>query len=359
MNKNENTYWNFISFKKFYLKNKTSLWILGMALIIAYGIKIFNISISHDTEAIMSVPDSLYGSWYSLGRFGLIFLKKLLGTYTFNPFIASLFMVITMFANGVIWTYLFTSLQGYRPKRVNHIWVFPIFFFTSTIFAEQSGFILQAYEVNIALLLLGITLINIFHGILQNKKWYYFLPAIICCTLTFSVYQAFVLLFASASSACFLIVYDRFNREHKTMSIRFCWIVIGKLISIFLLSFIMYTMINKIILAKKNLETSSYISGQILWKTMPPTECLKNIIVHIHRVLIGESLFYSLTFTIGCIGILIFTFIKFRKDISKHFMYMLALIFCIISPFLMTIFYIMCYLYARLCIKYLYKLLYI
>ena len=38
----------------------------------------------------MAVPERLYESWYTMGRFGLIFLKKVLGTYVFTPYAAGL-----------------------------------------------------------------------------------------------------------------------------------------------------------------------------------------------------------------------------------------------------------------------------
>ena len=47
-------------FVKFWERNKRSLVITIIMLIIAYGMKIFHLAISHDTEAIISVADSLY-----------------------------------------------------------------------------------------------------------------------------------------------------------------------------------------------------------------------------------------------------------------------------------------------------------
>ena len=60
-------------FREYYQTNRRSIGIAGIFLIIAYGIKMFQIMFSHDTEAIISVPDSLYDSWMTMGRYGLIF----------------------------------------------------------------------------------------------------------------------------------------------------------------------------------------------------------------------------------------------------------------------------------------------
>ena len=66
---------------------------------------------SHDTEAIISVPESLYNSWMTMGRYGLIFLKKLLGIYTFNPYLAAILMFFSMVGAVVVWGYLFYILK--------------------------------------------------------------------------------------------------------------------------------------------------------------------------------------------------------------------------------------------------------
>lgn len=62
--------------KEFFLENILSWIFVAFFLMLVYGIKVFNISISHDTEAIIAVPEALYDSWIILGRFGLVLVKK-------------------------------------------------------------------------------------------------------------------------------------------------------------------------------------------------------------------------------------------------------------------------------------------
>ena len=89
-------------FKSYYCENRHSVSFACFFLVIAYGIKIFQIMFSHDTEAIISVPESLYNSWMTMGRYGLIFLKKLLGIYTFNPYLAAILMFFSMVGAVVV-----------------------------------------------------------------------------------------------------------------------------------------------------------------------------------------------------------------------------------------------------------------
>lgn len=328
-----------VSLRDFVKNNKLAWHILVLGLVMAYGIKIFNVSLSHDTEAIIAVPNALYNSWYTLGRFGLILLKKLLGTYIFNPYLASIMMVVMMVINGIAWMYFFSYIQGCgKTQKTGLNCVFPLLFFTSLIYAEQSGFILQSYEVGIALSLLVFALFICFKGILEQKRWWYYIPAVVCCAIAFATYQTFVLLFAAAAAASFLLLYDSCDKAQNSMTVKQCWIVIVKLISIFLLSYIIYYVLNKIVLSILEIEISSYITEQVLWGNISDQQCINNIILHVLNVIKGNGLFYPITYTVSCIAMIGYVVFRFKKNVIHNFMYILALVFCMLSPFLMTIY---------------------
>lgn len=340
MRKKEGSKWKFLSIKGFIDENKFSWWVMGIFLLITYGIKVFNVSISHDTEAIISAPDFLYGSWYELGRFGLIFLKKILGTYIFNPFAASLLMFVTMVLNGIIWEYLFCWLGRTEnaKSRAAYIWIFPAVFFTSMIMAEQSGFLLQAYEVNVALLMLALALLNLYKLFLDGGGWYQCIPAIVCCIVAFSTYQSFVPLFTAGAAMCFMIVYDRMaSREKGSITFIFCWKLIGMLIAVFLISFILYQGLNMMILTGMGKKTTSYLTDQILWGTVPVKECIHNILKHVYDVFRGTSIFYPLTYLVVYIAAVLYLIIRIGEKKACYLMYFLAGGFVLLSPFLMTI----------------------
>ena len=338
MKEEKKDFWKLPSVIEFTKKSKTSLWVTGIFLLAVYGIKVFNVSISHDTEAIMAVADNLYNSWYMMGRFGLIFLKKLLGTYLFNPFIASFFMFVTMIANSFLWSYLFYWLGAKQEKGIRNNWIFPVVFFTSMIMAEQSGFLLQAYEVNIALLLLALALIVIYEVILEKRRWYMYFPAVICCVLAFSTYQSLVPLFMTGAAVCFLLVYDKCAEQDEAgAGMKFYWGIIGKLIAVFVFSFGVYQVVNKIVLSVLGIETTPYITEQVMWGNASVAECVSDIIEHIKEVLLGDGLFFTEAMGIIYVIVLIYSIARIREKKKCYFMYLLALAFCMISPFLMTL----------------------
>lgn len=334
----QNKNWKWMSLEKFCKENFLSWVIVGAFLLITYGIKVFNVSISHDTEAIMTVPESLYNSWYSMGRFGLIALKKILGTYLFNPYAASALMVIVIFLNIIFWTFLFSNLGGEKWSNKYTTWIFPVVFFTSMIVAEQNGFLLQVYEVNIGLLFVCFALLFTFKGILGNKnKFFYIITSIFCCIIAFSTYQTLVPLFAAAAAFCFMLVYDACLRDNGYITAKFCWSLIGKLVCIFIISFLTYSLINKCILGILNMETTSYITEQIMWGKIPVSQGVKNICIHIYKALMGKRIFYSLSFFLVYLGMFFYTVRVLLKKYTCSWIYALAVVFVLCSPFFMTV----------------------
>lgn len=325
------------SIKSFIKENRVNWWIIGIFLLMVYGIKIFNVSISHDTEAIIAASKNLYGSWFMLGRFGLIFLKKILGTYVFNPYAASFLMVLSMVLNSMLWAYLFEWLSGGR-KRSFAIWIFPAYFFTSMIMAEQSGFLLQAYEVNIALLLIGIAFLCLFWFFAGQGNIVWCLPAIVCCVIAFSAYQSLIPLFTAGAALCFVVLYDHLAQTDKdAVTFRFCFSLIGMLIAVFLASFCIYQITNRVVQTVMDVDSTAYLSEQILWGTVPAGECVYNIVRHIYRAVFGKSIFYNGMNLFVYFGILGYAVFRIRKKEPCYNIYILAVLYCLLSPFLMTI----------------------
>lgn len=317
------------SLKEYCSKNKNRILLLGFFLLLAYGIKVFQLSISHDTEAMIAVPDDLYHSWLQMGRFGELFLKKILGTYSLNVYVAAFMMVIGMIAVSVLWGYLFYVISGSMEKI--SLWIFGSVFFTSMITAEQFSFLLQSYEVTVAMGLTAAALILYLDG-LQRKTWYKLILAVLMLMIAFAVYQAMVVLYIATAAMTYLVFYES-NREKAELKTHF--IYIGQVILLFLCAYVFYSVANKILLAVLNIETTPYITGQIAWKTQGIVACISNIGKHIAEVLTGSGIFYTAALLVMMVLFLIRIVIGQK---GKHYwLYVLAALFVYICPFLMTI----------------------
>ncbi len=157
-------------------------------------------------------------------------------------------------------------IGGEKKKWMKLLWIFPTFFFTSTIMAEQSGFLLQSYEVNIALLLVGIAILCLFQAFLgtSKRKWGWIAIGLICSVIASSVYQSLVPLFTACVTICFLVLYDRMSVEmQEQMTAKFYFMTVRKFITFFLIAFFLYQVVNKAVLNFLGMETTSYIKDQI------------------------------------------------------------------------------------------------
>lgn len=317
------------TWKEYCRKNRNQILFLGFFLLLAYGIKVFNLSISHDTEAIMAVPENLYDSWLQMGRFGEIVLKKLLGTYSINIYIASFMMVVSMMIVSILCGYLFFLISGSMEKIV--LWIFGALFFTSMISAEQAAFLLQSYEVTVAMAILVVSQILYLDG-LDKKQWYKLVLAAVCLMLSFAVYQAMVVLYVAVAVMSYILWYE--GREDK-IPLKEHFIYIGQVIALFLCAYLLYTLANKGLMFALKIETTPYITGQIAWKEQGFSACVLDIIKHVKKVLTGEGLFYTKALPILMVLFVIRTVFMRKRD--HYWLYVLAVLFLFICPFLMVI----------------------
>lgn len=318
----------FVPFGDFCRDNQRSIIVICVVLVIAYGLKLFNIAFSHDTEAIISVPESLYSSWMTMGRFGLILIKRLCDFYVFNPYLASVFMFIAMLLGALVWEYLFYCLTGAKADFHKRSWIFPTLFFSAPVMAEQVSFLLQAFEVELAVLLTGVALLWVWKNIIDRRSLVCWLPAVLLLAVCFSCYQTLVPFFIAASIACFILCFDGIKKP---------WRVIGQLIACFAVSFGVYQIVCKLIMWSMNISMTSYISEQILWGQISVKECIKNILRHIRDVLTASNLYYSIAFSISVVMLLVVVLYRWRKRCSHVQLYMLASAALLLAPFYMTI----------------------
>lgn len=321
------------SLMKYCYKNRFQMILLGFFLVLAYGMKIFNIAISHDTEAMISMPDALYGSWLQMGRFGEIFLKKLLGTYNFNAYVAGFMMVVSMFVVAVLWNYVFFCVSEDRNKII--LWVFGAVCFASTIMAEHEGFLLQAYEVVFAMGLVALAVLLLLDGGVARKKWrkwIEYVGAMFILMLSFATYQAMVVFYIAVAVMCFLLYYEKNADDTSTKE---KWIYILRYIILFVISYVVYAVLNRIILKELGYGTLEYIDGQMAWKTQGIHSCIKNIFEHVVEVFEGGSFFY--TKGLGIVVLLMIVKVVWQKKRKDYWLYILATLFLFACPFLMTI----------------------
>lgn len=311
--------------KKFFNKYKISLITMIVFSFIIYGFKLFNYSISIDTERIILDSKALIDSWYSIGRYSLGFLKFILRLNPFNYYIANLIMIIVFPISIFVMCYLINSLNKKSNLSNLKIVLFSLLILTSPIFCEQFNFTLQCAEVAISFLIFDIGLLFFTYSIKNNKRWPLII-SIISFIECLGCYQSFAELIAFG---VFLILFYVHNDKHQNNYKR---IYISILI-VLLSSIIGYLIISKLVCSVFNIPQSSYLTKQILWMNHPIKSVIKNIIISSKEIVLGYGLFYTFGFTIACIIAICYTIKNFKNN-KVSSLYNILFLLC---PFLLLI----------------------
>ena len=317
-------------------KNIFSIIISASFVLAVYGIKLCVPSTSIDNEAVISVRESIYSAWLSMGRIGLVGLKRIMGMYIYNPIFSMMLLVFGMIVSSVIWGMIFDSVTPKDTKHRLNPWIFSTVLFTAPIIAEQFGFVMQAVEVLIAMDLCGIGLYFFFRYFSRDKKIIYLLLNIILSALVFSVYQALTTVYVTAAVGMFILyISQKQTSERPGVEI---WGMLITLVISFFVAYFLYSVTSKFVMVYRGIEVTDYTMGQVLWKTNSIRECITFLLEYIKGVVMGKSIFYSVSYSALVILMSLMCLLKKGSDFDgKYYLYVLAHITLFVTPFLMGI----------------------
>lgn len=320
----------------FIRESKLLIGITLFFIILSYGIKLFYFDFSIDSEVILSDYDRQIESWLKNDRIGLVFTKYLLFHGVFNPYVANFLTYVMFTIVSLLICFLVQRILKIQTKNIA-IMIIPILFLTHPIFAEQFNFILQSFEVSLAILFLGIALLLTYYYINTGFK-IFAIVSILLCTWSFLTYQSLLLFFISGSIASFILILHHHEKENDVKNFKVYFTIGFKYFVVFLTAFILSQVL--VVLHSKitGFQGSSYLSRQILWGTLPIEQIAKNILHHVYSVVLGKNIFYNYSFLIsGSIIVLLLIRNMVWKNKSA-FLEMIGFILLFISPFLLTIF---------------------
>lgn len=262
-------------------------------VLLSYGGCLGSGRIGIDSEMNLNNSAEFLDSWYSIGRFSLVFIKTLFGMRELNPDTANLLMIGSMILYGVAADFVFYIFSGKNPLMKPFYILFPALFVTHPCYAQQYIFTVQSFEVA---LLTSVCLAAVFCA----SKWAfedekrYLLPAVCFAVLSFGGYQAFVPFYMSAALAVYLVYYYFHDRKEKGFYFKaaVCHT------AVFFISYAVYlAAVKAVIFWKKGAGfQGEYLEEQLLWSVHSADECIGFIKHYIQAVLWGESAFYPKTF---------------------------------------------------------------
>lgn len=339
--------------KKYLEKYYSRIILMGLFVFLIHGAKLHSGIIGIDTEDIIHLQGDFYGGWLNTGRQGLYLLKWMMNSLSFQPYMAGLCTLLFMTAavsslfllwdkmlwDKMLWDKILWEKMSLGRKKAG-IWAWAaggLFLIAHPVITEQFYFTLQSVEICIGFLLTAAALYLIAAYREKGKLW----RAAISCLfllLTFSIYQAFVVVFIFGTITVLLL--EGIARLQGEEDVTGKELLKGLIpyVSVFLAAFVVNTIITKLFFS-----VSDYLGGQILWGKFDIMDNFRAIVGHIVKTFTGyESLHYHFSFGLLCIAAAWAVIIICMRYGKKHrekgsilvVLFYLAALF--VSPFLMT-----------------------
>lgn len=297
-------------------------------LLLAFGQKLFTNRFSIDTQSMIQRSDYLYESWFKLERFGLVWMKRLIGVSWYNNALASFLMVVLLGVAAVVWAYLFYGVSA--DKQTFHPAFFMIPFVASPVMAEQLGFLLQGPEIDISMMLVAVSLMFLVNG-MRKKSWWRCALSIFFAAFAFSAYAAMITMFVPAVAMMVL-----FQCRHQKNMGRKPWVFIGVSAVVCLLAYVMYFGVNKIVMKAMGVNANAYISDQSRWGTDSLRTIMNAIEQHFAQMYKGQGIYYSLLFAIlAAVFVAYVLVLALCRKVSPFYLIIAFLVY--LSPMLMTV----------------------
>lgn len=332
-------------YKEFIKENRWVPWIAVISVLLSYGLCLTGFRIGIDSEALLGDSTEQLNSWYTIGRYSLVFTKNLLGMRQFNPATENLLMMALMVCYGIFADFLFWVFSGGSRKLKAFYAVFPALFLTHPCFVQQYLFTLQAFEVALGLLccLMAVFCITRFSFSGKRRERWLLIPGILLMVWGFGYYQALIPLYMAVALSVYLVYYEFHERpaaDPKESRI-FYWRAALRHAAAFLVAFLLYELAVKAVLIwQKGLGfVGDYLEEQVLWASNPAWVCIGHIKHYMREVLLGESVFYPRTFLLFAVLFAIRLVYRFAKQRRRDYiLYAAAALLLVLSPFYLAVY---------------------
>lgn len=318
-----------IDLKNYIKENKNQIIYLIFITILTYFIKIFNYSVSIDSEVPVNNPNASDYPWISMGRWGVVLLEKIFHFgNVFNPFLSNVIMVIFLVLTVILLSYLIDKITDNKIKYT--ISILGSFVVTSPLLAEMMNFTLMNAEVSLGLFLLVLSVYLTYISIYECKKKFYLFSIIVLC-LTMGIYQSFYPLYIGLISFVFTIEKLYNNKNDGKQDIK----NILSMVLVFIISYIFCYVISKTLQLILSIEPSTYLTSQICWGKVELKSSILNILRYIKMIVFPKNIgFFNYSYLIIIIISFIYA-VKLLKD--RKYIIIVTMLFSLFTPFLLEV----------------------
>lgn len=319
---------NTLSLREFCSAQKRTLLFIVLAVVICWAQNAFTGNVRIDGEHFLNNPGTLQG-WLSIGRFGMLPVKLVLGNINFNPYFSGALFIVFFSAVTMLWLYLFKCIS----PDLGCLWVFAGLFVSSNTWAYMFYFTMMSAEIAFALLIIVCSLIVFSnYKITRNAGTEAIRAAFtLLLVIAFGCYQAVIPVFVSGAAICILLWLDRERERGKEPDFRAYFYRSLNYVLPFAAAFLLYSIVSDVWFT-----SGEYLSDMSLWQTNSVSACLLMIAARIAQCIGGSPNLYSFAFLFGFILFLCFFVCELagKKLKSSLPLYELTWAVIIISPFI-------------------------
>lgn len=312
---------------------------------LCFGFLVFCGNVRIDTEELLNNPGSKLG-WLGIGRFGLAFLKSILGLDTHSALKSGILFFLFFLLGANLLTFAIYHFSG---KKAYPYWIFLLLYVTSNIWSYQIYFSVQQAEVACAMLLLVVAALLSMQAFFEKRgaaRIGRLIPAMALLVLGLGAYQALAVYYIAICILLFLawldnasVFADRQEEAEKKTQNRTMICGIAGLIVSFGAAYVLY----RVIANTWFMATAGYMEEQMGWGRYPAFDCIKNVLRTAKNLLIGIG---PRNFSFYAVGVLLAAALvvvwwrearKKKKDL-RFWLRLLALSGLCASPLLMTLY---------------------
>ena len=290
-----------------------------LLLLYSYGFKIFNASISIDSEiALLYVTPY---DWINDGRFGTALLLYLLNFSPFNPYVSNLLSGLFLFIAAFLTNWIYHADENdERDNKFDYIFIG--LFVTTPSLAELFNFCTFNFTVMAGMALISL---GVYFAVYDNTKKSVCI-SVLCLTFSLGIYQSLVTVYVGMILS-FILYKNRYETLFKSLKILFA-------------SLVLYKVVDKVL----HPTASSYINGFVYWGKYSTIDILNAQLAFVRRLALGEI--YPLSFLLllamlaCCIyGLKIIFCSKVNPQPYSTIISLSIVILFLLSPFYFNIFF--------------------
>ncbi len=177
-------------FCRCFRERKIFRWFAAVWILVCYGVRLLQWQVFIDSDIMLHAPEELMYSWYGSRRFGLILSKKLFAFMRLTPQFATLLAMLALWCLAVILDYCIYVWSRKKAKGAAG-YVAAAFLLSAPVLAEQFFFLLQVFEIAMAMIYCVIAAFCAEQAVAQRKSSFWYLLSLGFMVWAFGSYPAF------------------------------------------------------------------------------------------------------------------------------------------------------------------------